>query len=163
MQGQYDQDPPWDGPYGSRVMSTITPVLIVDDDLSLLRMYSIILKLEGFEVRGAENGRQALDVMHDFHPAVVLLDLQMPIMDGRTFFRAIEGLARPPVIVVSAFEADVACRELGAEAFLVKPFEPERMVGLVSAIASGRQAYNADEPLQRAVPLLLPTVPWSEK
>ena len=103
-------------------------------------MSSLILRLEGFEVRGAVNGEQALEVLHDFQPVVVLLDLQMPVMDGRTFFRAIEGSARPCVIVVSAFEPEVACREVGAEAFLRKPFEPERLVGLVSAVAAASQA-----------------------
>jgi CheY-like chemotaxis protein len=111
-------------------------VLVVDDDPGVRRLSSMVLRSAGFEVRSAENGREALLLLVDFDPAVVVLDLQMPVMDGRSFFRAIEGPARPPVLLLSAYEPQRACDELGAEACLAKPFDPDDLIEKVSEMSN---------------------------
>jgi CheY-like chemotaxis protein len=80
-------------------------VLVVDDDPGIRRMVSLVLAGEGYDVRTAEDGRQALDLLASWHPAVILLDLMMPVMDGWTFLVAQQAdpvLAPIPVIVMSA-------------------------------------------------------------
>ena len=86
-------------------MASGRSVLIVDDDPGIRRMMSLVLAGEGYDVRTAENGRQALDLLASWRPAVILLDLMMPVMDGWTFLAAQQAdpiLASIPVIVMSA-------------------------------------------------------------
>ncbi|MGQ0815482.1 MAG: response regulator [Gemmatimonadota bacterium] len=81
------------------------PVLIVDDDASTREMLRRILEKDGWQTVEAENGRVALDAMLNHTPAVVLLDLMMPEMDGFTFIDAIQKrgvMGLPPIIVLTA-------------------------------------------------------------
>ena len=89
-------------------------VLLVDDDLAIREALTEALVEEGFPVYAAQNGLEALDWLQDNRgrPCVVLLDLMMPVMDGRTFLgirRSDPALSRIPVIVVSA---DANCADL---------------------------------------------------
>lgn len=107
-------------------------VLIVDDDPVLRRLVSLTLVDEGHEVDTAVDGEQGLAVLdRDARvlPDIIVLDLEMPVVDGRTFYRTIRdrGLAIP-VMILSAFGAHAARRELGAEAALDKPFDPFELV-----------------------------------
>lgn len=104
-------------------------ILIVDDNPALRRLLALTLRLSGYEVCEAGNGQEAFLVMEDKFPDVIVLDLQMPVMDGRTFFwRLAERPQRPPVIILSAYGAKTAYDELWAERFLTKPFEPQALV-----------------------------------
>lgn len=109
-------------------------VLIVDDDPSLLRMLRVLLESEDVNVLTARNGIEALSTLDSSHarPDLVLLDMQMPVMDGRGFFQEfrIRGY-KSPVIVLSAFDADSARDELGAEGSIDKPFDPMRLASKV--------------------------------
>ena len=111
-------------------------VLVVDDDAPLRRMLSLTLRDGGFSVRSATNGRTALeDIDAEQLPDAIVLDLEMPVMDGRAFFHEIrERGVRTPVIVVSAYGARGAQRELGAEGYLDKPFNPDDLVERVRAV-----------------------------
>lgn len=103
-------------------------VLIVDDDAALRRMLRLTLQDGGFEVRIAENGRDALACVADELPDAVVLDLEMPVMDGRAFYRELrERGIQVPVLIVSAHGARAAGRELGAPA-MDKPFNPDALV-----------------------------------
>ena len=107
-------------------------VLIVDDDPSLARMLRVLLTSDGFDVMVAHNGREALDSLRDARPSLVILDLQMPVMDGRTFFKELKRTEyHCPVIILSAYNAEAARKELGAEAALAKPFDPDAISLLV--------------------------------
>ncbi len=87
----------------------------------------------------AENGSEALALVEAAPPAMIVLDLQMPVMDGPTFYREIrrQGL-QVPVVVVSAANALHVASELGADAALDKPFDIERLIQIVTALLSGR-------------------------
>jgi DNA-binding response OmpR family regulator len=110
-------------------------VLIVDDDPNLTRFLSTVLSLDGHEVVTASDGLAALDVLRQRGVDVIVLDLQMPRMDGRTFFRQLRGQGdTTPVLIASAFDAGDAQRELGAEGAIEKPFTPD---SLARAIRNG--------------------------
>jgi DNA-binding response OmpR family regulator len=113
----------------------VAKVLVVDDDLALLRTIGLTLRLEGFEVLTASSGEQGLLEVGEHAPDVIILDLQMPIMDGRAFFRRLrhEG-HRTPVLILSANGAREARRELAAEGAMNKPFDPDELVRTVQQL-----------------------------
>jgi two-component system response regulator MprA len=117
-------------------------VLVVDDDVSLSRLVRAILRTANFEVAQAYNGIEGLEAAGREHPDVIVLDLQMPQMDGRGFFRELRARGdQTPVLVSSSFGARSAQRELGAEGSIEKPFDPD---ALVDAVARLVQAPEAD-------------------
>jgi DNA-binding response OmpR family regulator len=122
-------------------------VLVVDDSEPVRDLVSVNLELEGFEVRTAGDGRQALELLRSWRPDVVTLDVVMPHLDGLAtleLIRADEATTRLPVVLVTgrAQEADRARGEaLGADRYLAKPFEPSELVAVVSELARGGRRY----------------------
>jgi CheY-like chemotaxis protein len=111
-------------------------VLVVDDDASIRRLVRVILADAGFEVIEAEDGARALEVLERESPEILLLDLNMPVMDGwEVFERLREYGRRPRTIIISAGPAERTQQELGAEASLQKPFGPEDLVEKVCALS----------------------------
>jgi DNA-binding response OmpR family regulator len=113
-------------------------VLIVDDDRGLASMIAFVLRSYGFSVDVANSGDEGLGMLQARGYDAVVLDLRMPGKDGRAVFREMrEGGIKTPVLILSAFDAQRAREELGAEAYMNKPFEPDalaenlqRMLGL---------------------------------
>jgi CheY-like chemotaxis protein len=99
-------------------------VLVVDDDPDTRGMLSLWLHDEGFQVRTAANGLEALQRVQDQAPEVIILDLQMPVMDGREFlkvWRNSRSVASIPVVAISGYQRELIVDELGVEAFFPKP------------------------------------------
>ena len=113
-------------------------ILVVDDDVNLLRLLRTILIAEGFEVLTSGDGFSAIDLVAGERPDLIILDLQMPGMDGRTVYRELRmrGL-NTPVLIASAFGAQAAQLELGAQASIEKPFDPDRLVEVVNTMLGG--------------------------
>jgi DNA-binding response OmpR family regulator len=117
-------------------------VLVADDDADILRFVEINLRMEGFEVVTARDGPDALAKAVAVRPDLILLDVQMPGIDGYTVcarIRAHAGLADVPVIIVTANygTAEVeAARRVGADDFLVKPFLPATLLDMAKAMLS---------------------------
>ena len=114
-------------------------VLAVDDDPAILALLKLTLADEGFTVTTAANGAEALASFDEVHPDIVVLDLEMPVMDGRAFYRTLRQRGEAtPVLLLSAHGARAALRELGAEAAFEKPFDPymlgRRLRSLVSEV-----------------------------
>ena len=115
-------------------------VLIVDDDRGLASMIAFVLRSYGFSVDVANSGDEGLGLVSARTYDAVVLDLRMPGKDGRTVFREMrETGIQTPVLILSAYDAQRAREELGAEAYLNKPFEPDvlaeslkRMLGMQS-------------------------------
>ena len=109
------------------------PILIVDDDPSLLETVTEILTLEGYPVETAVNGADALDVLERAQPWLVLLDMRMPMLDGWGFARAVRerGLTLPILVMTAARDARGWAEEIGAAGYLAKPFE---LLDLLDAI-----------------------------
>jgi DNA-binding response OmpR family regulator len=115
-------------------------VLVADDDAHIVRFVEIYLRMEGFEVVTAHDGPQVLAKAVAVHPDLVLLDVQMPGLDGYAVcaqIRADATLAAIPVIMVTAnyVLADVeAARRVGADDYLVKPFDPAVLLDKANAL-----------------------------
>lgn len=120
-------------------------VLVVDDDEPIRRLVAMALLDDGYEVLSASNGAIALEHAREHAPDVVLLDMNMPIMDGWEFFKRFrelhdelqrerpgKALRRPPVIVMTAAaSAQARAEQLGAEAWLGKPFDLDDLADVV--------------------------------
>jgi len=104
-------------------------VLVVDDDPNLMRLMGTILRTSGMEVLTASDGYAALEVAMRNDVDAIVLDLRMPNLDGRAFFRELRARGiETPVLIASAYGAREARQELGAQASIEKPFDPEVLV-----------------------------------
>ena len=114
-------------------------VLIVDDDPDIRRLVGHHLKQAGFEVVMAESGREGLQLAFDRSPALIVLDLMLPDLDGTEVCRKIRGKMTQyiPILMLSARgeEIDrVLGFELGADDYVTKPFSPRELVLRVRAL-----------------------------
>ena len=112
-------------------------VLVVEDDPSLRELLAIMLEAEGHEVDTAANGKEALERIDSRSPALILLDMSMPVMDGWQFCRELDRRTGPrPRIVVVTAATDPAKRadEVHADGWLAKPFDRDRLLSLVHRI-----------------------------
>jgi two-component system, OmpR family, alkaline phosphatase synthesis response regulator PhoP len=116
------------------------PILVVDDDAKIVRLVRTYLEREGFRVVTAGDGPAALEAIETHEPALVVLDLMLPELDGRAVIRAVrrdEEAGRTPIIVLSARGTTldrIAGLEDGADDYLPKPFSPAELVVRVKAI-----------------------------
>ena len=108
-------------------------VLVVEDDADLARMIESAVATEGADVRTAHDGEAALAIAEAWHPDTIVLDLGLPKLDGPGFAAAYRTRAgNVPIVVVSgAPDASAASRELGARAWLPKPFDLDHLLALV--------------------------------
>jgi two-component system, chemotaxis family, chemotaxis protein CheY len=116
-------------------------VLIVEDDPSIANLLNAALSDEGYEVRHAPDGAAGLDLLEQWLPDVILLDLMLPIMNGWEFRAAQQKLPAPagavPVVVVTAARDAVArSDELRARAIVLKPFDLDQMLDLVATVVA---------------------------
>jgi len=112
-------------------------VLVVDDDIYILRLMQRILEAEGCRVLTAGDGKTALGVFKDETPDVVLLDVMMPGMDGYTVCQRIREFSQVPVIMVtvkSSPREKVEGLDAGADDYVTKPFAPRELVARVRAV-----------------------------
>jgi len=111
-------------------------VLVVDDDEMIRRLVRAVLEADEFEVAEARDGEMALRLASETHPAVVVLDIMMPGLDGVEVCRRLDH-ERVKVIVLTARDdpsLEVECREAGADAFLTKPFSSIELLDLVAEL-----------------------------
>jgi len=115
-------------------------VLVADDDPAMRALFSTILKPQGFEVAEAADGVEALDQAQRLAPAILLLDMTMPRLDGLGVLEALRSRLAGrsvPVIVVTAKDdaaTEARCIELGAEDYLTKPIQPSSLVVRIRAV-----------------------------
>jgi two-component system KDP operon response regulator KdpE len=120
------------------MMPSVRPtVLVVDDDRTLLSAVARRLAREGYEVKIAASGEAALAGLGQWWPALVIVDLMMPGMDGFELCRRIKRMVDLPIIVLSAVdasEAKVSALEMYAEDYVTKPFDPDELVARVQRV-----------------------------
>lgn len=109
-------------------------ILVLDDDASIRRMLGLVLRGAGYEVMSAPDGAQGLDLARSWQPHLVVLDLRMPIVDGREFLARFRRESKTPVVIVSAHGAREVAVELGAEGWMEKPFDPDYLAELIARL-----------------------------
>jgi EAL domain-containing protein (putative c-di-GMP-specific phosphodiesterase class I)/acetolactate synthase regulatory subunit len=117
---------------------TARHVLVADDEPAIVEMIRDILEEYGFRVVTAANGAEALRLIEQAAPEVVLLDMNMPVLDGEGFIAAVRerGLRIPIVIMTAGSSAKRWATQLGADAYLSKPFELANLVDVTNRFAS---------------------------
>jgi len=116
------------------------PILVVDDDAKIVRLVRTYLERDGFMVVTAADGPAALDAIERHRPALVVLDLMLPELDGRAVIRAVrrdDEAAATPILILSARGSTIdriAGLEDGADDYLPKPFSPAELVLRVRSI-----------------------------
>ncbi|MGN6751347.1 MAG: response regulator transcription factor [Intrasporangium sp.] len=113
-------------------------VLVVDDDPRLQRTLAIALRAHGNEVVTANDGRSAIQTIHEDSPQIVILDLGLPDMDGTDVLKHLRATSTVPVIVLSArHDSDdkIEALDLGADDYVTKPFGVEELLARVRAAA----------------------------
>ena len=111
-------------------------ILILDDDQDLAELVSWMLEGEGYEVRTAGNGIDGMRVLETFDPALIILDMRMPLMDGWQFAAEIEarGEHAPILVMTAAEDAHMPAKEIGAAHWIAKPFDVDALIALVRAV-----------------------------
>ena len=112
-------------------------ILLVDDERNIIDLARMYLEQEGFKVEAAYDGQVALDKCKSLQPALVVLDLMLPVVDGWEVCRRVRSASDVPIIMLTARDDDVdkiVGLELGADDYLTKPFNPRELVARVKAI-----------------------------
>ncbi|MEV1063126.1 response regulator [Streptomyces sp. NPDC050263] len=130
----------WPVPTYSRVVSGASGrVLVVDDNKVIRQLIRVNLELEGLEVVTASDGAECLDVVHQVRPDLVTLDVVMPRLDGLRAAAQLRADPRThdlPLVIISActqYEVEAGL-EVGVDAFLAKPFEPNELISVVRTL-----------------------------
>jgi len=121
-------------------------VLVVDDEPAIVEFLALGLRREGYAVRTAADGRAALPLVDAFDPDLVVLDIMMPRLDGFELTRQLSGHPRRGLLILSARDEKsdrIAGLELGADDYLVKPFDFDELLARLRAILRRRQPARA--------------------
>lgn len=112
-------------------------ILVVDDEPNIVDLARMYLEQEGYAVESAEDGEMALEIIFEREPALIVLDLMLPKLDGFEVCRQTRAKSEVPIIMLTARDEDVdkiVGLELGADDYLTKPFNPRELVARVKAI-----------------------------
>jgi two-component system, OmpR family, KDP operon response regulator KdpE len=126
-------------------------VLVVDDEQSIRRAVGRALAARGYRVELATDGEEALAVAAAFQPDLVVLDLNLPALDGLEVCRQLRGWSSVPILVLSVREDEpdkVAALDLGADDYLTKPFGIDELMARVRALLRRAGAQGAPRPVR---------------
>lgn len=122
-------------------------ILIVEDDDKVSHLLRVYLERDGFETNTAADGKTALNLADQNRPDLIILDLNLPEMDGLDVCRRIRARSRLPIIMLTARDEDtdkIVGLELGADDYITKPFSPREVVARVHAVL--RRSGEPQEP-----------------
>ena len=112
-------------------------ILVVEDDSNIVELIRMYLEKEGFDVRIANNGGKAIEEFQKKEPALMLLDIMLPVMDGWGVCAKVRETSKVPIIMLTA-KSEVMDRihglEMGADDYLVKPFEMKELIARINAV-----------------------------
>jgi len=112
-------------------------ILVVDDERNIVELAKLYLEREGYRVESARDGVEALTKIRALKPALVVLDLMLPELDGWEVCRRVRAESDVPIIMLTARSEDVdkiVGLELGADDYVTKPFNPRELVARVKAV-----------------------------
>jgi CheY-like chemotaxis protein len=124
-------------------VKAVPTILVVDDEPALLRLMAFVLQKQGYSMITATNGDEALAMLNEHHPDLVVLDIMMPRRDGYQVaeeIRANPTLAATPIVMLSAKaqEEDIERgMAAGVNTYITKPFAPENLTRIVAALLAG--------------------------
>jgi CheY-like chemotaxis protein len=116
-------------------------ILVVDDDTDFRTGLRFALEMKGYQVEEAANGQEALARLTEKPPLLVLLDLQMPVMNGREMLqrmRAQTELKDVPVVIISGFGFEWEAELMGAQGYIGKPFEAQELEKTIANLLKPR-------------------------
>ena len=142
-------------------------ILLVDDEPSIIQLSRMYFERDGYRVQEARDGEAALEAITKYHPALIVLDVMLPKLDGFEVCRHLRAKGdQTPIIMLTARDEDIdkiLGLELGADDYLTKPFNPRELIARVKAIlrrsdgkkqADGKPVHRADltiDPVSREV------------
>jgi len=137
-------------------------ILLVDDEPSIIQLARMYFERDGFRIQEAADGESALEAVAKYHPALIVLDVMIPKLDGFEVCRKLRaGGDQTPIIMLTARDEDIdkiLGLELGADDYLTKPFNPRELIARVKAILrrsdNKKQADSA--PIHRGDLTILP-------
>ncbi len=119
------------------------PILVVDDNAANLKLARVLLVSEGYQVRTAADAEEALRVLESFAPRLILMDVQLPGIDGLQLTRQIKADPRHRNIIVVALTAyamkgdEEKARAAGCDGYVSKPIDPDTLPVLVAELIAG--------------------------
>ena len=122
------------------------PILIVDDNPANLKLARVLLTGEGFEVRTAADAHEALAVLESFRPRMILMDLQLPGMDGFELTRRLKASPAHREVIILALTAyamkgdEDKARAAGCDGYISKPIDTRSLPNVVADYLAGRRA-----------------------
>lgn len=126
-------------------------IILVDDEANIVQLTRMYLEREGFTVKSAGDGKAAIEAIRTLHPALVVLDVMLPEIDGFEVCRTLRAENdQTPVLMLTARDDDfdkVVGLELGADDYMTKPFNPRELVARVKAILR-RSSRSADQKMK---------------
>jgi two-component system KDP operon response regulator KdpE len=111
-------------------------VLVVDDEPQITRVLRTSLSAQGYDIRIANTGEMALEIMKDWTPNLIITDLSMPAIDGIQLCRAVRCVSQVPILVLSVRDKEqqkVAALDAGADDYVTKPFGMSELLARVRA------------------------------
>lgn len=130
------------------------PILIIEDNKNIASLVAKYLTTEGFEALVAQDGPTGLSLLQRHHPALIILDLMLPQMDGWEVCREIRKTSEVPILILTARAEEIdriLGLSMGADDYVVKPFSPREVVERVKAILRRARPgpTQAGSPVQR--------------
>jgi CheY-like chemotaxis protein len=116
-------------------------ILVVDDDADFRTGLRTALEMKGYQAEEAANGEEALLKLTEKPPLLVLLDLQMPLMNGREMLQRMRSrpdLKEVPVVIISGFGFEWEAELMGAQGYIGKPFEPQELEATIAHLLRPR-------------------------
>ena len=130
-------------------------VLVADDHADTRELLIALLNRAGFATLAAEDGQEAIDVTHESHPDLILMDLQMPVVDGWEAARQIKAQPESKNTPIIALTADargddrLQAAQAGCDAFHPKPIDRDALARQIETLLSGAAQFSASEPTAR--------------
>src|SRR5689334_22033379 len=119
-------------------MSIKKEILIIDDNPINLQLMEVILSLEGYNIKTAKDAKEALDLLDNYQPALIMMDLQLPGMDGLELTRVLKNNPKFSDIVIIAVTAyampgdQKKSMDAGCDAYVAKPINPQTLPALIA-------------------------------
>lgn len=122
------------------------PILIVEDNLVNLKLVKVLLTIEGYEVHTATDAYEALKILKDFHPQLILMDLQLPGMDGLELTRKLKERKKTSKIIIIAMTAYAMKGDkekalaAGCDGYIAKPINTQTLPSFINSYLQNEAA-----------------------